>query len=356
MLSKLTRKLTGPLLSAKAREGLARAALTGKRFVSAPPITSAHVRMGAIQLPLQWTPSAESYAEFVYDVALRAAQDGAQLLVYPEYTGLPLLGLLSDMDKLPMDKPLEVGLAALGEGLSFGELLRAVSSAAHNIYLETFSTLAAGFQAYIIAGSIAVAEGRALYNMLHVFDPSGVLLGTQQKLHLSPEPERDWGLSVGQQLRVFNLPFGKVAAMFSADQHLWEVQRLAGLRGVEMLVEISAYPKPYQVFEGRCGVWARAQENACYGVLASLVGQLGDIRFGGKSGLYAPVELTPRADGVVAEVSQAAQPDVVVGEFDMDALRAYRREVESPPNYDLYRKYIPSVYQSLWKDSVARRG
>ncbi len=239
---------------------------------------------------------------------------------------------------------LDDAVNAFGEGVQVADLFRAVAPAARPIFETTFSTLAARFGVHVVAGSILLPEtdGR-LYNVGYLYGPHGQLVGRQVKAHLFPI-EREWGLACGADVRVFQTPVGRLAFPICMDHTFFESARIAYLKGAEILIDPSANPEPYHYYEQMRGVWGRVQENPVYGVLACMVGTVAGFTFGGRSGVYAPLELTPAGDGILAQATSSDREEIVLSTLDMHALRAFRAENRPDFNPSLYRRYLPGAY------------
>ncbi|NPV72178.1 MAG: nitrilase, partial [Firmicutes bacterium] len=92
------------------------------------------------------------------------------------------------------------------------------------------------------------------------------------------------------------------------------------------------------------GIWPRVQESQVLGVSAAAVGNLLGIPFTGRSGLLAPLEMTPSGDGWLVRAASFDQEEVVVGNLDLDALHRFRDENPLDFNVELYEKYLPGLY------------
>lgn len=97
------------------------------------------------------------------------------------------------------------------------------------------------------------------------------------------------------------------------------------------------------------GIWPRVQESRVYGVQSCLVGELLGLTLTGRAGIFAPLELTPAGDGILAQAQHFEREDVVVvADLDLGALRRLRatRGVHLGFNLALYRRYFPRVYET----------
>ncbi len=101
---------------------------------------------------------------------------------------------------------------------------------------------------------------------------------------------------------------------------------------------------------------ARAQENRCFALTSFLVGKnhLGqapaDGEFVGKSGIYAPLEMTPRLGGVLVEIGTASSEGLLAAELDRARLRELWQSgaepVRSRMPAGLFANYLPALYSS----------
>jgi predicted amidohydrolase len=329
----------------KSRPGLASSALAQLPFPLAASLSPNRVTVGLAQMQMELTTSAADYARHVYALTRTAVERGAQFVVFPEYTGAPLLGLLPGVQELASGQSMQAAINELtgGAQVSVGDVFRVVAPAARKIYLETFSTLARKFGIHLMAGSIILpGEDGKLYSYAHLFAPDGRLIGTQRKLH-PYTIEREW-LTPGNELDVFDLPFGRVAMPICMDYTYWETARLAYLKGAEILIDPAADDVGDNDWLAARGVRMRVQESPCYGLHVFIVTDLFDLHWRGRSSVYAPLGLLPDGQHVLAQAESYDREEIVVCDLDMAALRAFRAEHAPDWNVPLYEKYLPRVY------------
>lgn len=329
----------------RGRPGLVRHVLKGRAYLKAPPPVGATVRVAAVQCELHLIHRSADYADKMYGLVREAVAGGAQLIVFPEDIGTHLLGLLPGTRQLTADTSLDDAVNVFGgDEVRVADLFRAVAPAARPVFETTFSTLAARFQVHLVAGSILLPEpDNRLYNVGYLYGPDGRLIGRQVKAHLFPI-EREWGLACGGDITVFETPVGRLAFPVCMDHTFFESARIAYLKGAEILLDPSANPAPYDYYEQMRGIWSRVQENPVYGVLACMVGRLAGFVFGGRSGIYAPLDLTQGGDGILAEAASYGQEEIVFSDLDLNALRTYRAENRPDLNIALCRRYLPAAY------------
>lgn len=320
------------------------------RRSSRPPSVSA-LRVAAVQMEIFFALTAEGYAERMLDLVQKAVDGGAEFIVFPEDVGLPLIGLVPDIQNILEGKAnVEEAIATLGPDLSVADLFRALGGVTRRVYETTFSELARMFGVYIAAGSAMVPDSQGdVYNVAHLYGPDGSLIGKQPKCHLLPMEEA-WGIQRGQDVFVHQLPFGKVATPICMDATYYETSRLITLFGAEMIVLPTANPEPYNPFKAMRGIWPRVQEAQVYGVSAALVGHILGLTLEGKSGFYAPMGLTTSGDGILAESESVDKTEIVFADLDFDQLRMFRQRNMPRYNVLLYERYLPQIYNAAFAD------
>ena len=341
----LTARGLAAMLWWKSRPGLVSGVLSRQTFQRAAPPSPDRVTVGLAQMRMELVASADEYALHAYELARVAVERGAQLVAFPEYTGAPLLGLLPGVRERASGRTMQEAISDLTDGaeVSVGDVFRAAAPAARKIYVDTFSTLARKFGIHLMAGSIILpGEDGKLYSYAHLFAPEGHLIGAQRKLHLFKD-EEGW-LTPGDELRVFDLPFGRVAMPICTDYTFWETARLAFLSGAEILIDPSADGFGDREWMAARRVRARVQESPCYGLHVFIVTDLFGLHYRGRSSVYAPIGLLPPGQRALAQARSDDQEEAVVCELDMAALRAFRAERAPEFNLPLYEKYISRIY------------
>jgi len=300
--------------------------------------------VAAVQMRLDLIKDARTYAEKIYTLTKAAVDQGAQLVVFPEDSGTPLVGLVPGIEKLAA-KGIDAAVADMaGTDVKVAEVFRIISPAVKRIYETTFSTLARAFRVYIITGSAFLEDDDGRMRAIgYFYGPDGEVIAKQRKLHLVPM-EAAWGFEPGSDLEVLDTPLGRIAFPICMDATYFETFRIARLRGTDIVVIPSANNEEYLFWRTMRGIWPRVQESQVLGVSAAAVGNLLGIPFTGRSGLVAPLEMTPSGDGWLVRAASFDEEEVVVGDLDLDAL--YRFRDENPPdfNVELYEKYLPGLY------------
>ncbi|HEY3416160.1 MAG TPA: nitrilase-related carbon-nitrogen hydrolase [Armatimonadota bacterium] len=337
------------LLWSKSHPWLVARALAAVPRVSIPPEPYEDLLcVGLVQLQVEMATNAGAYARQMARLAADAVRQGAQLVIFPEYTGLGTLGLLPGMVNLSRQLSLSQALEELGgEGkISLGDILRFVAPAARRTYHRTFSLLAQRLRVYLMAGTIILpAEDGRLYNCAHLYGPTGQLIGVQRKLHLYPM-EEGW-LSAGDELPVFELPFTRLAIPVCMDHSFWETARSAYLRGAEILIDPAADGQGDQEYHAARGVRMRVQESPCFGLHVYAITDVFGLHWRGRSCVAAPSALLPPGQHLLAQAATDDAEEVLIADLDLAALRAYRREHPLELQPALYQRYLLQLYSEI---------
>jgi predicted amidohydrolase len=298
-------------------------------------------KAAAIQMRFTWASvpaELESKAKSLIETALG---QGVELVALPEHCGLALLGILAHTHpELCLD---EVVSAAGYTNLA--DCLLSSAPALKSAYEQVFSQLSAQFRVYLAAGTVILPDKEgALYNTAYLFGPEGQILGTQRQTHLSLM-ERQWGLSRGDHLMVFETEVGRIGLVVGTDVYYPEVSRILCLRGANVLIH-PMYTTAYSQADWMRRLWREVQANQVFGLESALVGGLFEQPCHGKSAIHAPLSMTAENDGLLAAAETTDSEEVVAAEMDFDRLQ---QAIDEDPiykmlNYRLYERYFPKVY------------
>jgi predicted amidohydrolase/ribosomal protein S18 acetylase RimI-like enzyme len=283
-----------------------------KRRISVAPIKTAvrKARICAAQFYMRRLDTWEEFENTVEFFADSADAYHCHFLVMPELFTAQLFSTM------PKDYTFEQCVEALAD--------------LHFEYCELFERLACERQLYIIAGSHPVRRDGRLYNVSHLFTPSGKVY-TQDKLHITPEERDVWGISPGEEIKIFETPYGKIAIQVCYDIEFPEVSRLLALAGVEIVFCPMSTDERKGYNRVRYCAQARAVENYFYVVVSSNVGNLPTTKNYllnyGQSAILTPSDHAFPREGIIGEAEPNAET-VVTAELDLSTL-AYQRELGS---------------------------
>lgn len=239
---------------------------------------------------------------------------------------------------------------------SFIQLLANDSAGVVSDYEGTFAELARAYQLAIVAGTAYVPDaGGVIRHRSSVFAPDGALLGHHDKIVLSAE---DRALAEpGDAWHVIDTPAGRVGILLGEEALYPEAGRILAYQGAEILVTLAAVGDDTLAAHIRHATIARCQDNRCFGLASFLVGRNymaanegSAPSFTGKSGIYAPLEMTPRYAGVLVEIGTAEAEGLLTAELDRPKLQwlwtqgSYSVRANMPMS--LFGRYLPALYGS----------
>lgn len=285
--------------------------------------------------------SVEAYLDKVGYLAAQAANQGAQLIAFPDFSAAPLLGTLPDHD--------ERNSPDRGEAT----VLRLLEPLIARTHWITFQSLARLLRVYIYSGStlLLYPDGR-IGKVAYLFGPDGRVMARGQQSHVSGR-ERNWGLSAAGNLTVANTVLGGIGLPMHSDADYWEAFRILYLLGAD----IAVLPTHSRTSFPTSGLWYRIQESPMYGVQACLVGGFLGQTLSGSSSILGPMDLSKRRDGIWAQAQTDRDDDVVVAAVDVAALHEWRnrQRIDQSFNPTLYGRYFPTLYQKFQASHRRRR-
>jgi predicted amidohydrolase len=268
----------------------------------------ARITLAAAAYPVEELATFAAFRDKAAGWVERAAREGAELLVLPEYGGMELARVAGR--EAALDVPRSLRAAA-----ELGEQAQAV-----------WGGLAVRHRAHIIApsGPEAGADGK-LRNVARIYAPNG-RVGQQAKMILTPW-ERDWGLAPGRRPCVLETSLGRIAVPICYDSEFPLLLRAC----VEAGAEIIAIPACTDALTGysrvRTAALARALESQAVCALAPLVGTADWCpaidRNVGAAGLYVPADRGVSDTGVLSE-GRLGEPGWVIATIELEPIRALR--------------------------------
>lgn len=244
-----------------------------------------------------------------------AAENGAELLVFPQNASLELASLAREANAKDMKRAIE-----------------AVNARIKDVD-ELHSSLAREFGVHICAGSAPVGgpEGRVV-NRVRLFAPSGRV--GQQGMRCPTRFETEAGIAPGQIGRVFRTTLGPIGILPGSDAAQPALARAMVAAGAEILLVPVSTPTLRLYWRARIGAMARALEGNALVVLAVTIGDADWLatatRSVGAAGIFAPPLEGLTDDGVVAAGKMNAA-GWVYGEADLAPLRAARAAAATEP-------------------------
>lgn len=268
--------------------------------------------VASAQYPIDQPASLDEWEEKIADWTAKGAATGAKLLVFPEYAAIEQAACFGP----PVYSDLQKTLHKVAELAASRVQLHVDLARQHNVHILVGS------------GPVLKSDGRFV-NAAQLVTPSG-LVGEQEKIVMTPF-ERDWGISAGGPLRVFETALGKLAILICYDSEFPLLARALAEAGAEVVLVPSCTERVSGYHRVRTGSMARALENTIATVQSPTVG---DAPWSpavdtneGSAGIYVPSEHDVSDTGVLAE-GALSQPQWVTAAIDLDRLRRVRETGE----------------------------
>lgn len=246
----------------------------------------ARLRIAAAQYPPEALPSLGAYRDKLARWVGEAADAGAQLLVFPEYGAMEYAAAAG----AAVAGDLSASLAAVSDALPEMDAAHADLARRHGVH--------------ILAASGPSARGAGRYvNAARLFAPSGKR-GLQEKLIMTPF-ERDWGISGGAGLNVFETALGRIAVAICYDSEFPLLVRAQAEAGAQIVLIPSSTEFVSGYHRVRTAALARALEGTCVTALSPTVG---DAPWSpavdhntGAAGVFVPADRSLSDTGILAE-------------------------------------------------------
>ncbi|SDB49307.1 Predicted amidohydrolase [Flavobacteriaceae bacterium MAR_2010_188] len=267
-----------------------------------PKITKKIVRLGLIQWQMRLYKGLDELmqqAEFFVDAVSGYRSDFA---VFPEFFNAPLM---ADYNHL-----------------STPEAIRQLAKYTEEI-VQRFGKLAISYNINIITGSMPEVVDGSLYNVGYLCQRDGSM-ERYEKLHVTPDEAKVWGMTGGNKLQSFDTDCGKIGVLICYDSEFPELSRILADEGMDILFVPFLTDTQNGFSRVRHCAQARAIENECYVAISGSVGNLPnvenmDIQFA-QSMVFTPCDFAFPTNGVKAEATQNTEM-ILIADVDIDLLR-----------------------------------
>lgn len=203
-------------------------------------------------------------------------------------------------------------------------------------YNDLFIKAAVDHGLYIIAGSHPVVRDDEVYNVAHLFTPSGNVY-TQDALHVPPIEREDFDFEPGEEIKVFDTPLARIAILVSYDIEFPELARLVTLAGAEVFFVPYSTDEKKAYDRVRYTAQARAIENSVYTVMAGNVGNLPTVKNYlinyGQAAVFTPSDFAFPPSATAGEAEPNVET-VVITDLDLTSLQQQREYSRARHLYD----------------------
>ncbi len=260
------------------------------------------VRLGLIQWqmrPYKDLKTLMQQAEFFIDAVAGYRADFA---LFPEFFNAPLM--------------------AQNNHLSESEAIRELANYTDDI-VQQFSNFSISYNINIITGSMPEKRDGKLYNVGYLCRRDGTM-EKYEKIHVTPDEAKVWGMQGGRQIKVFDTDCGKIGVLICYDSEFPELSRLLAEQGMDILFVPFLTDTQNGYSRVRNCAQARAIENECYVAIAGSVGNLPnvhnmDIQYA-QSMVFTPCDFAFPANGIKAEATPNTEM-ILIANMDIDLLR-----------------------------------
>ena len=251
---------------------------------------------------------------------MRPYKNFDELMQQAEYFIDAVSGYRSDFALFP--EFFNAPLMAENNHLTEPEAIRELAKYTSDI-VQRFSELAISYNINIITGSMPEIKDNLLYNAGYICKRDGTQ-EKYEKLHITPDEAKVWGMQGGSRLKAFDTDCGKIGVLICYDSEFPELSRLLADEGMDILFIPFLTDTQNGYSRVRNCAQARAIENECYVAIAGSVGNLPkvhnmDIQFA-QSMVFTPCDFSFPANGIKAEATPNTEM-ILIADVDIDLLR-----------------------------------
>ena len=260
------------------------------------------VRLGLVQWQMRLYKDQEELMQQVEYFVDAVSAYRADFALFPEFFNAPLM---ADNNHLPE-----------------AEAIRELAKHTPEI-IAKFSELAISYNINIITGSMPEIRDNLLFNVGYLCKRDGTQ-ERYEKLHVTPDEAKVWGLQGGTQLKTFDTDCGKIGVLICYDSEFPELSRLLADEGMDILFVPFLTDTQNGYSRVRHCAQARAIENECYVAIAGSVGNLPkvnnmDIQYA-QSMVFTPCDFSFPANGIKAEATTNTEM-ILIADCDIHLLR-----------------------------------
>lgn len=251
---------------------------------------------------------------------MRPYRDLSELLNQAEYFIDAVAGYRSDFVLFP--EFFNAPLMAKDNHLKTPDAIRELAKHTEAI-VQKFSEFSISYNINIISGSMPEMRDGRLYNVGYLCRRDGTT-ARYEKLHVTPDEAKVWGMQGGSQIKAFDTDCGKIGILICYDSEFPELSRLLADEGMDILFVPFLTDTQNGYSRVRHCSQARAIENECYVAIAGSVGNLPnvenmDIQFA-QSMVFTPCDFSFPTNGIKAEATPNTEM-ILIADVDIDLLR-----------------------------------
>jgi predicted amidohydrolase len=270
-----------------------------------------NLKIATAQYNINFLTTWQNYHDKIALWVSEAALQEAKILVFPEYACMELASLFEE----DVYSSLEKQLAAL--------------QTLHDDYVALYKALAQQHKCYIQAGTFPVQiESGAYRNRAYLFMPDGSI-DYQDKLMMTRFENEQWLIEGGTEIKMFDTEYGKIGINVCYESEFPLLARKQVEAGCVLILVPTCTDTVAGYNRVKIGCQARALENQCYVVQASLVGdaiwsEAVDVNVGAAA-IYTPVDYGFPDNGILAMGTFNAV-QWVIADIQLDTIETVRQQ------------------------------
>ncbi|MEZ5059405.1 MAG: bifunctional GNAT family N-acetyltransferase/carbon-nitrogen hydrolase family protein [Saprospiraceae bacterium] len=261
-----------------------------------------YIRIGLVQWQMRMFKNFDALVEQVEYFVDAVSDYKSDFILFPELFNAPLM---AEFNHLGEAKAIR-GLAKYTEPL-----------------LDKFREFSVSYNVNIITGSMPYLEGNDLYNCTYLCRRDGSY-DIYKKIHITPSERRDWAMSGGDSIKVFDTDCGKIGVLICYDVEFPELARIYAQEGMKILFVPFLTDTQNGYNRVRRCAQARAVENECYVAIAGCIGNLPKISnmdlCYAQSAVFTPSDFPFPNNAIKAEATPNTEM-IVVADIDVELLK-----------------------------------
>ena len=293
------------------------------------------IKVATAAYAVGWQNSWSDYAQHIRRLVLEASQQGADILVFPEYFSMELASLFREEIYQSLERQLDAMQGCLED------------------FQGLFTRLSQETNTYILAGTFPVKinqDGTDVYvNRAYWCSPDpDEPLQWQDKLMMTRFEREEWLISPGDELKVLSSHFGNVGVNVCYDSEFPKLARRQVEQGADLILVPSCTDTLAGYHRVNIGCRARALENQCVVVQSPTVGRANwspaiDENMGAAC-VLGPVDYGFPPDGIIARnsiVHHATRTEWVMADINLAEVRSIRQsgQVTNYSDWDLQQRW-----------------
>ncbi len=259
------------------------------------------VRLGLVQWQMRLYSSKEDVFEQMEYFVNAVSNYQSDFILFPEFFNAPLMAKYNH--------------------LSESEAIRKLAEYTEDMR-DKFIQLAIEYNVNIITGSMPLIKDDKLFNVGYLCRRNGEW-DLYEKIHITPDEVKAWGLSGGSKVKTFDTDCGKIGILICYDVEFPELSRILAEQGMNILFVPFLTDTQNGYSRVRYCAKARAIENECYVAISGSVGNLPkvhnmDIQYA-QSAVFTPCDFAFPTNGIKSEATPNTEM-ILVTDVDLDLL------------------------------------